>query len=69
MFLLSEIIFVGLCIGTTRTKLSLQNHNNQLRLQNIRQQTEKLCRKFPIYSNNWHINNSSLSSALQKSVE
>ncbi len=48
---------------------ALQNQNNQLRLQNIQQQTEKLCTKFPIYANNWHINNFSLSSPLQKYVE
>ncbi len=48
---------------------TLQNHDNQLQLQNIKQQAQKLCAKFPIYSNNWHINSFSLSSSLQKSVE
>ena len=48
---------------------ALQNQNNQLLLQNIKQQAQKLCAKFPIYANNWHRNNFSLSSPLQKSVE
>lgn len=44
---------------------ALQNHNNQLRLQSIKQQIKKLCVKFPIYQTINTKNNFSLPSFLQ----